>query len=244
MKCSEFKQVADAEPQNLSAAAQAHVEKCDHCSAIYADLLHTDQAIRNLTAIEVPDSLLERIKNQQSDSSGKSKNTSTAPSKRTSSALWGVAAILILSAALLAGSGFWRNAQENLLAEHFRQSASDYIHQQPQLLKLDQNIDSAQLGRFISAFGGELKQEVSGVRFAEPCGLKPEIVAHLIIDGEKGPITLMYSQNTMISKLVAFNKHNMQGVHYPTETGSVALFADPGEPLDKFVALLDQSIKW
>ena len=82
------------------------------------------------------------------------------------------------------------------------------------------------------------------ITYARSCVINGKTIPHLVIQGERGPITLLLLPDEMIESAVPLEGVGITGVILPVGTGSIAIIGERDEPLDKLEQQLINSVKW
>ena len=82
------------------------------------------------------------------------------------------------------------------------------------------------------------------ITYAQTCIINGKRVPHLIIQGTKGPITVLLMPEEPVARAVELAGQNVNGVILPVGGGSIAIIGAAGEPLDTVREELLQSVTW
>lgn len=107
-------------------------------------------------------------------------------------------------------------------------------------------VGEQQLRAMLQRVGGELTASIEGLRFAGLCPSPRGTALHLVVDGEMGPVTILYVPGAKLDggeKL--FGDQRFVGLaRAQAQGGSLAVIGHPGEPLEQVAARLQQRIRW
>ena len=238
MKCLEFRRVCLAEPANCSAEFIAHRSECAECRRFADGVGQLDRKLLDAMQVPAPQDLATRIKLRQVIGVEDHK-------RRIRPWQLALAASLMLSVAI---SGFfgYRLYSAGQYIDGLRLAVFEHIKQEPEFLAVYSEVPQAKLQKVLASFGGELTQYVAPVMNAEICALKDshQPVAHAVLKGEKGSVTLLYMNGKRIAKNVPIHDDRFHGILMPAGNGNLAVVAETDEPLQPMMAKLQKSIQW
>ena len=67
---------------------------------------------------------------------------------------------------------------------------------------------------------------------------------HLVIQGERGPVTLLLMPEERVAAPESFTGESIKGVILPVGSGSIALFGAPDEALERIEQRVLDSVTW
>jgi len=147
--------------------------------------------------------------------------------------------------AVAAGGAFgYKIYNDTAIARECRVAALDYLDHQLPLLKLEESVSRAKVARLVGSFGGHITGDVSNIQLAELCAVGDRPAAHLIVPGDQGPVSLIYTTEAKVWHTAAIDNDIYEGIHVPTKSGSMAVFREQAESLDQIVEQLGKSISW
>ncbi len=237
MNCLEFRRARMTEPDSLTIEANTHLNECADCQRFFSDMEQFDNSLQSAVEIPVPGDLANRIKLRQAF------QQTDPPQQKFRPLRYAMAASLFVIIA--AGGAFGHKIYNDAAnATKFQVAALDYIDNQLPLLKLQDNVSRAKVTRLVSSFGGKVTGDVSNVKLAELCAVGNRPAAHLIVPGDHGPVSLIYTTDATVWRESKIKDDVYQGVHVPTASGSMAVFGEQDEALDRIIAELGKSISW
>lgn len=238
MKCLEFRRVCLAEPANRSADFIAHRGECAECRRFADGVSQLDNILFDAMQVPAPQDLATRIKLRQVI--GKEEHK-----RRVRPWQFALAASLILSVAISGFFGYRLYTAEQYI-DGLRLAVLEHIKQEPEFLAASSEVPQVKLRKVLASFGGELTQYVAPVMSAEICALKDthQPVAHAVLKGEKGAVTLLYMNGRRIAKNVSIHDDRFHGILMPAGQGNLALVAEADEPLQLMMAKLKKSLQW
>ena len=233
MNCEQYREQIAADPSFDGGAG--HLSECEACQAYRREMLELDQAIGKALAIDVPELVMPNLPDVEAD------NVVALPRRRWSSpALLALAATVVLAAfvglRMLDGGGQYPSLSDELLA---------HLDHEPYALRVtDVPVSDARLARVVPADVAELDHSTGLVTYAQTCIINGHSVPHLVMQGERGPVTLLLLPHEKVSAPESFTGDNIKGIILPVGDGSIALFGDQAEALDRIGDKVLDSVTW
>lgn len=227
MQCSEFRKQAGADPQHLSAEAQAHCAQCAACTAYLQQMLQLDGLLKR--ALDVPVPAIQ--------------NTVT-PLQRESpppmASRWYALAASVLLAVVL-GAGIWLiSPRESLAAE-----VVAHMHHEPgAMVSTSSRVSPSELDAVLRRAGVRLKTGSQKVSLARTCAFRGTTIPHLVVQTQEGPITVLVLPQEQIESAQSFNEEGYAGTILPSGRGSVAIIANSSAAVQQAAAQLAEAIVW
>jgi len=104
---------------------------------------------------------------------------------------------------------------------------------------------TASRAKFVFArFGAELTGDIGPINFAAECFMRQRNGVHLVIPGERGPITAFYMPGEHTRQTIPVESNRFQGWISPMPWGSVAVVGEPGEELRGLAERLGAAVRW
>lgn len=247
MNCLEYRRISLSEPGTRSQNYLAHRAECEDC-ARYADGVGAlDESIMEALCVPVPSDLASRIRLRQVMQDER-------VSKRLSLWHYAVAASLFLAIALGGVFGY-RVYTTSQYVDRLSVAAVDHtmIERQENHFVAPHFIPQLQQQRFkqvLAAFGGKVMDdalaELGPIVHVQVCALSnvPTPVAHFLIRGETGMITVYYVMGRKLSKPESFIIGDFKGMLIPVGRGNMAIVSDPGENLEPVAHKLERALIW
>ena len=90
-----------------------------------------------------------------------------------------------------------------------------------------------------------LAEPLGPVSYAKLCPFRGEMVAHFVVPGEKGPVTVMLLPHENVAGPTPIDEEGFTGTIVPLEGGgSAAIVGTPDEDLDMIRDRLLQAVRW
>ena len=105
-------------------------------------------------------------------------------------------------------------------------------------------VSGEKLSSVINPSIGTMDRNVGLVTYANSCVINGRTIPHLVIQGERGPITLLLMPEEMIDGVMTLDGKGVSGVILPVGNGSVAIIGEQDEPLDEIEQRIIDSVEW
>ncbi len=231
--CEQFQIAYASSPDNMDVDLASHSEICREC-AIYADAIRElDLKLVDSMKFNVPDDLLSVLKAiPEHSGSGKSR--------------WMVFGGFALAASLLLGLGLSSVFRLDLITQSvpLQQVVYQHILGEPKALTAIFPVQPAVMNARLKEFGVSLVQPIGEVMYVKLCPVGNTQGLHLVVQGQKGPVTFLFLPKENIAESVSFGKGRFVGYIKPSELGVVAVVGEKGEALNETDALVQSSLKW
>ena len=239
LNCEEYKEALAGDPSASFEGGAVHAATCESCAAYTSEMRAFDAKIAKALAIEVPDLVLPELPDIVDD------KVVTMPSKRKptfSMTTWiGIAATVALAAFigvrmidLDPGSGL--SLPDEILA---------HVDHEPGALRVTNVAVTDQLfSSVVNPSVGTMDRDIGLVTYARSCIINGKTTPHLVIQGEKGPITLLLMPDEMIDGAMTLDGKGVNGVILPLGEGSIAIIGERDEPLEEIEQKVIDSVEW
>jgi hypothetical protein len=248
MNCEDYRVSIAADPSESFDGGAGHVAACVSCSAYKAEIKALDGTIARALVIDLPELKFPELPPLAND--GNVVNLPFWRGARPSTPAWiGIAAAFALAAVIgvqFTGNGTAQDrlpgtAQDRLLAAQ----VLAHVDHEPWALKVtDVAVSAAQFTRVINPDIGTMDRGIGLVSYAQTCIINGVKIPHLVIQGEKGPITLLLMPNEIVSAAVQLSGENVNGVILPVGDGSIAIIGAREERIEEFRQRVVDSVEW
>jgi hypothetical protein len=202
--CGRARLAIGGEPQNLPSDVARHLSTCTACAKFRDETLMLEGRLK--AALELP---LHRFRKE-----------APAPARR-----FALAATLLL--ALLAGGGAWLFRPTSALA---RELVEHVVHE-PGSWQSRQPVAPELLAAVLAEAG--VRYEVGlPVTYASPCPFRGRVVPHLVVQTDRGPLTVMVLAHVESTAKEKFSEGGYRGVVLPARDGSIAVVARQGQDIN------------
>ena len=145
--------------------------------------------------------------------------------------------------AVVLGTRF--SGQEGIVYESLADEVLAHVSHEPSALQVtDVTVTDAHLYEVVPANIAQLDHSAGLITFAESCPINGNIVPHLVIQGERGPVTILLMPEEKVSAAVLLNDERSHGVILPVGEGSIAIVGPRGESLEQIERRILQSVMW
>jgi hypothetical protein len=237
MNCKDYKEAIAADPSQAFDGSE-HAAACESCANFRDEILALDIKIAKALNIDVPDLQMPALPPPGEDDA----NVVNLPFRRQgrlSAPVWvGLAASLVI--ATVVGVRFLSN-------DVVYPSLADEIiahldHELGSLQVTDKAISERKLAPVVEDDVAEM--DAGLITYASSCVINGHKIPHLVIQGERGPITLLLLPDEMLDSAVALEGVGITGVILPVGKGSIAIIGERDEPLEDLQRRLLSSVKW
>ncbi len=214
--CSECQRDLGAVPSTCDRRVLEHVASCSSCANCLKALRALDAKL--LIALEIPvPANLDRLL----------PDTNVAPvsSARTKTmACFGFAASVVLGLGTATYIGQWMS-QRGLAKE-----AISHIDHAPNALRLTNvRVEEARLVSTLQGNGARLSGSVGVVSYVNTCPFRGRTVTHLVIQTERGPVTVLLLPGEKTEAPVPIDEDGYNGTIIPVDGGSIVVLGEhPG----------------
>jgi len=239
MNCEDYKEALAGDPSTSFDGGDEHVAACESCAEFKAEFQAFDARIAQALAIDVSNLELPDFPEIEDD------NVINMPFRNRrmfSTPTWiGIAATVVLAAFigvrmidLNPGTGL--SLSDEVLA-HF--------DQEPRALTVSTvAVSDDRLSSVVNASIGTMDRNVGLVTYAQSCIINGKTVPHLVIQGQRGPITLLLMPDEMIDAAITLDGKGVNGIILPLGDGSIAIIGERDEPLNEIEQRIIDSVEW
>jgi len=241
MNCEDYREAIAADPSESFEYGAEHAAACESCSAFRTEMLALDDMIAGALAIDVPDLKMPELPPLGEDD-GTVVNLPFRRTERLSTPAWlGIAASFALAAVIglqFIGGG---PGTDRLLAEQ----VLAHLDHEPWALKVTNvAVSEKQLARVVHPEIGTMDRSLGLVSYAQTCIINGMRIPHLVLQGEKGPITLLLMPDEMVSSPVSLTGESVNGVILPVGNGSIAIIGERDEQIQDLEQRVVDSVEW
>lgn len=232
MNCEEYRQAVSADPAWEGGAG--HLRDCPACHEYRAGMQALDARISQALAIDVPELAVPELPD---DTAG----TVVALRRRPAGPVWFALAATVAIAAVLGFRMFGAGIQYESLADE----VLAHLDHEPAALRVtDAAVSDDRLHAIVPATVANLDHGAGLITYAQTCIINGKRVPHLVIQGTKGPITVLLMPEERVSQAIALAGDSVDGVILPVGNGSIAIIGGAGERLEAVQEELLQSVTW
>lgn len=239
MNCEDYKESLAADPTASIEGGEEHVAACESCAAFTAEMQAFNDRISAALAINVPDL---KIPDLPEIEDGNVVNLPFAGKKKFAAPTWiAIAATVVLAA--FVGIRMINLSQLNSLP--LADQVLAHLDHEPYALKVTNvAVSDAQFAKVVNPSVGTMDRSVGLVSYAQSCVINGKTIPHLVIQGEKGPITLLLMPEEMVNGAMTLEGKGVNGVILPVGNGSIAIIGERDEPLTELEQRIINSVEW
>jgi hypothetical protein len=232
--CLDVRRLLGAEPQLRDAAVAEHVKGCAGCAAFARDILALDARLEKAFQVPVPEGLEARI---SLDGALRNRPRAWRP--------WVAAAASAAMAAVLATVAYQHeHPVDGALADAVVQHIEN--PEEVQAIAPDRALlhDASYVEQVMDRAGARMQGGLPDATYAQTCLFRGERVAHLVVQGEHGPVTIMLLRHIHLDKAETVDEHGFHGVIIPAGQGSIAIVTNNNTPVQPMEQELTSKVSW
>ncbi|HEY6125439.1 MAG TPA: DUF3379 family protein [Steroidobacteraceae bacterium] len=195
------------DPHGQSPELEAHLATCAACTRFRTETLALDARLR--AAFELP---LAQFR--------KPPAKAAPPARR-----FALAASVVL--ALLVGGGAWLFRPSSALAAEI----VEHVEHEPGSWQGHDPVSPEVLAAVLARAGVRYDSRLP-VTYASPCPFRGHIVPHLVVQTDRGPLTVMVLDHVKSDAEGKFSEGEYRGIVMPAGSGSIAVVARKGQEFD------------
>jgi len=219
MNCLEYHRRITFDPCDRDPALLRHGIDCPPCGQFGQRVARAEQTLRNVIDVDMPSGLSARILLRQSCAEQRA--------ARTRRRRWLALAASVVLTVTIAGAYLIQGPDNTL-----QQSVLAHVSDEPFALESHETIDLSQVNDIAQPMQTRIDNSVGTVRFASICRIRETDGVHLVVAGEKGPVTVMILPKEPVSGRVTLADDRFEGIIVPRAAGSIAIVGQHGEALD------------
>jgi hypothetical protein len=159
------------------------------------------------------------------------------------------AAITAVAATVVLAAGAWLGLRGESPVEALSPLAPDIIahirHEPKALVVTARTVPPGELDRVLQRGGASIAAPVGQVSYAKLCPFRGKMVAHFVVQGEHGPVTVMLLPDEDVAEASWIRESGFSGTIVPVEGGgSVAIVGQPEEDLEEIRDRLLEAVTW
>jgi len=231
--CEEYREAIATDPS--FDGGSAHLSQCAPCQAFRSEMQALDLKIGRALAINVPELDLPEL--PEIDAS----KIAVLPQLRFTTPAWLAVAATVTLAAFI---GF-RMLGDDLSSGTLAEQIVAHIEHEPYSFRVsDEAVSDQRLARVVPATVATMDHGAGLITYAQTCLINGRDVPHLVIQGERGPVTILLMPEEKVSRAQLFGGDNVTGVILPVGDGSIAIVGRDGERLDEIQERVRNSVTW
>ena len=233
MNCDDYKQALAADP-HFDGGAE-HVAACAKCQAVRDQLLAFDERLAAAMQLAVPELKIPELPDVDTT------NVATlVPKSPLTKPMWLALAATVLIAAFvgvrMTSVDDFGTIEEQVLA---------HLDHEPYATRVtDVAVSAERLARIVPTNVATMNANVGLITYAQGCSINGNSVPHLVIQGERGPVTILLMPEESVAEARNIDGNGIQGVILPVGNGSIAIIGERDEPLEALTQNVLDSVAW
>lgn len=234
MNCEEYRQTIAADPSYDG--GEAHLSACASCKAYRDEMRSLDQQIGRALEISVPELRTPELPDIDTA------DVVSLPVRRrfTAPVRLAVAATVVLAAfvglRIIGGNVTYPSLAEEIVA---------HLDHEPYSLRVtDEPVSDRRLAKVVPVDVANMNHDSGLITYAQTCVINGKKIPHLVIQGERGPVTILLLPDEAIDEAVQLEGESINGVLLPVGGGSVAIIGERDEQLDTIQKNVVNSVTW
>jgi hypothetical protein len=144
-------------------------------------------------------------------------------------------------AGVLVGTLLWVGGPRSSLADDLIRHMG---HEPDALATPARPADAAELDAVLEQGGVRLRPGIGTVSYANSCSFRGHTVPHLVVQTDRGPVTVMVLRNERPAAPVSFDEQGYSGRIVPAGPGSIAVIGAAGADLGQVTAEVLAQVVW
>jgi len=241
MNCLEFHRFTLADPNSRDPGYLQHARQCAACRSYAERGSAFEDSLRDAMSVEVPADLLPDIMLQQAISAEQSPRRHCIETP----AWWARPPLALAASLLVVALAGWLGLQWFGSTElSFPDEVIAHIEHEIEHLHEAGEVGDAKVAALIGSFGGHVEEGLGKVSYAGSCTIRNRKGLHMVLDGDRGPVTVFYIPGEQPGSETRFSRNGYQGELVPAGGGSLAIIGEQGEALAPIIARFDDAIAW
>jgi hypothetical protein len=118
-----------------------------------------------------------------------------------------------------------------------------HIEKEASHLAERRELSPAQVNEVLATLDITVAGDLGTVHYAGTCWIHMRLGAHLVLSGEKGPVTVLLLPDQRVAGRIPIRDRSLRGIIVPVEWGSIAIVGEPGEALDVIERRLRHAVR-
>jgi hypothetical protein len=221
VNCLEFRRALGADPTHASAESLAHRAACAACEKYAQDMLLLNGLIKRALEIPVP-------------------KASAFVAPQPARQWYAMAASVLLMFGIIGAIAWFAYPRESLA----REVVAHMRNELPSMTVTDRRVADNLLDGVLRAQGMRLARPMDDVSYLQSCAFRGGIVPHLVVQTERGPVTVLLLPKERIPAIQQFSDGPYRGMLVPLEHGGLAVISQDASVLETVTTKVRASIAW
>jgi anti-sigma factor RsiW len=234
MNCEEYRQTLAADPSFDGGAA--HLSECSACREYRAEILALDVELGRALRLDVPALTMPELPDVEPT------NVVPLHGRRLAGPTgWFAVAATVLVAAILGIRLVGSDVEYSSLAEE----VLAHLDHEPYALQVtDQAVSDRRLYSVVTPDIASMDRSAGLISYAQTCVINGRKVPHLVLQGERGPVTILLMPDERVQGATALEGEQVNGVILPVGNGSIAIIGEREERIDNLQQRILKSVTW
>jgi len=230
-----FRHTAIATPHDKSDEFLARLDDSECAQKLVQESKEFDQLLKDSLKVDVPEDLADKILLEQSFAIEHDKTISNR---------WHIA--IAASIAFVIGLSVPMLNNFNHQAPSLGDVALHHVQQEYYMTaKVNEQASLQNVNVKLARYGGTVDKDLGNVFFVNYCSFEGTSALHMVLQGEKGRVTVFIVPDDADLKSVSeFSNQHFNGIAEDVGKAKVVIVGERGEPLEKMKEMLDKNIKW
>ncbi len=239
MNCEQYREAIAADPSESFDGGALHAAECSSCTAYKSEIKALDVRISAALQIDVPELTMPELPSMASEE--KVVDIASRRPLAWSTPAWiGLAASVVLATVI--GVRVINTTEDyGTLAE---QVVAHLDFEPKSLTVTDVAVSDERLYSVVRPAIATLDRDLGLISSAMSCKINGREVPHLVVQGERGPITILLMPHEMIDMPIPLDGQSIEGVILPLGEGSIAIIGERGESIDRVRTKVIENVKW
>lgn len=237
MGCNELKQKIFADPY---AVTEDDLVECEDCRGLLKDVRAMDATLKQAMMIDVPPLSMPELPAVDAN-----KVVALPARRRGNAPLWLATAAAVTLAAFLGINRFVGHDHDHGNLPLADQIIAAMDHEPLSLRVTDVPVSDRQLSRIVPSNVANVSHDAGLITYAESCEINGKLVPHLVIQGERGPVTIILMPDEKVESDTPLEGGGFKGLLVPVGEGSIAIIGeDNPDNLERIRKSFVSSVTW
>jgi len=234
MNCEDYRKALTAEPAYEDESG--HVRTCAACQAYSGEIMDLNEGILAAMEIAVPELSMPALPEIDT------KNVvALSPRRSFSRPAWFAVAATVLLAVLVGTQMTGPDVSRSSLSE---QVIAHLDYEPGALVRSSIPVGNDRLLQVVPEDIATMNHDAGLITYVKNCPINGKNVPHLVIQGVRGPITVLLMPEEKVDGAETLDGESIHGVILPVGDGSIAIIGERDEPLDRVQENILSSVKW
>ncbi len=242
MNCEQYKEAIAADPSESFDGGALHSAECSSCDAFKAEMQALDARISTALKIDVPELTIPKLPSMAGGE--KVVDITSRRTVRWTTPAWvGLAASVVLATVI--GVRFIDTHNTHNIEGTLAEQVVAHLDYEPNALRVtDVAVSDKRLYEVVRPAIATMDRDFGLITYAMSCKINGREVPHLVVQGEKGPVTILLMPHEMVDMPIRLEGQSIEGVILPVGHGSIAIIGERGEAIDQFRSRVTENVKW